>query len=73
MNVIKFKTSLKCGGCVNAIRPYLNKIKGIQSWEVDLNTPDKVLTVTTDSDLTLELQNTIVSSFKDAGYKAELI
>jgi copper chaperone len=73
MNVIKFKTSLKCGGCVNAIRPHLNKIKGIQSWEVDLNTPDKVLTVTTNSELTLELQNLIASSFKDAGYKAELI
>lgn len=73
MNVIKFKTSLKCGGCVNAIRPHLNKIKEIQTWDVDLNAPDKVLSVTTNSEPTSDLQNSIVSSFKDAGYKAELI
>ena len=73
MNVIKFKTSLKCGGCVNAIRPYLIKIKEIQTWEVDLNNPDKILSVNTESDTKAEFINSIVSSLKDAGYKAEVI
>lgn len=73
MNVIKFKTSLKCGGCVNAIRPHLNKIKEIQNWEVDLDNPDKILSIYTDSELTRELHNSILSSFKDLGYKAEMI
>jgi len=73
MNVIKFKTSLKCGGCVNAIRPNLNKIKEIQNWEVDLDNPDKILSIYTDSELTRELHNSILSSFKDLGYKAEMI
>ncbi len=73
MNVIKFKTSLKCGGCVNAIRPHLNKIKEIQHWEVDLDNPDKILLIYTDSEWTKELHNSIISSFKDSGYNAEMI
>ena len=69
---MKFKTSLKCGGCVNSIRPYLEKIKEIKSWEVDLNSPEKILTVQVDKDSD-ELKNTIISSFKQAGYNAELL
>ncbi|OFX85670.1 MAG: hypothetical protein A2W99_06195 [Bacteroidetes bacterium GWF2_33_16] len=73
MNIIKFKTSLKCGGCINAIRPHLNKIDGIQSWDVDLDSPNKTLSVNTEAPSTEDLQNTIIIAFKKAGYSAELI
>jgi len=73
MKVIKFKTSLKCGGCVNAVSPFLNKINDIQEWKVDLNNPDKPLIVSTESNSIIELQDKIQKAFKTAGYKAELI
>lgn len=72
MKVIKFKTSLKCGGCVNAISPHLKKINNIQSWEVDLADPNKVLIVSTETNSISELQMEIQDAFKTAGYKAEL-
>ncbi|MDX9695890.1 MAG: cation transporter [Bacteroidales bacterium] len=73
MKVIKFKTSLKCGGCVNAIRPYLNKISAITSWEVDLSSPERTLIVQTELDSLTSLEDEINTAFKSAGYKSELI
>ena len=65
----KFKTSLKCNGCVQTMTPFLNNTKGIEHWEVDLNDPNKVLTVETDN-LTVE---EIIEVINKAGYKAEII
>jgi len=39
MKTLNFKTSLKCAGCVNAIKPSMDKINEIISWNVDLNNP----------------------------------
>lgn len=41
---MKFKTSAKCGGCVNAITNALKTIAPAESWEFDLTSPDKTLT-----------------------------
>ncbi|MGE0087956.1 MAG: heavy-metal-associated domain-containing protein [Bacteroidales bacterium] len=73
MKVIKFKTSLKCGGCVNAIRPYLNKISDITTWEIDLSGTEKTLIVHTELDSLTNLQDEITAAFKSAGYTSELI
>ncbi len=35
MKTSKFKTNINCGGCISKITPYLDKQKGIESWEVD--------------------------------------
>lgn len=45
MSVHLLKTNLKCSGCVAAITPLLSAESSIESWEVDLAHPDKVLTV----------------------------
>jgi copper chaperone CopZ len=45
----KFKTNLRCEGCVSAIRPHLDGAPGIKSWRADVESPDKVLTVEGDS------------------------
>lgn len=67
--MMKFKTNLKCGGCVQTVRPNLDSIKEIKEWSVDLNTPDRVLTIEADK---LE-ESTVVNAFKAAGYQAERI
>ena len=45
MTETKYKTNLKCGGCVAAVTPHLNGENRIRRWSVDTQSPDKVLTV----------------------------
>jgi copper chaperone CopZ len=48
----RFKTNLRCGGCVAAVKPHLDREPGVARWEVDVASPDKTLTV--DGDATAE-------------------
>jgi copper chaperone len=63
----QFKTDINCGGCVQAVTPYLDANNEIKHWHVDFNGPEKILTVETES-LSDEMIRQIV---KKAGYKAE--
>lgn len=45
MKTLKFKTNINCGGCVSKVTPFLNKQEGVDSWEVDTDNPDRILTV----------------------------
>ncbi|TNE48315.1 MAG: heavy-metal-associated domain-containing protein [Bacteroidetes bacterium] len=68
MTKVKFKTNIKCMGCVNTVTPFLNQAAGIQHWEVDLQDPNRVLTV----DLEDGSQPMVVKeALKEAGYTAE--
>lgn len=69
MNTLKFKTTIKCGGCIATVTPFLNKIEGILTWSVDTNSPDKILTVETESVNPDEITNTL----KTAGYQAVVV
>jgi len=69
MTTLKFKTNVNCGGCIANVMPHLNKVKGIISWKVDISTPLKIMTVETE-DINAEV---IISTMKEAGYKADLI
>ena len=42
---MKFKTNIKCQGCINIVTPVLNNISEISEWRVDLAHPDRILTV----------------------------
>lgn len=66
--MLKFKTNIKCGGCIATVTPFLNDQKNITSWEVDTTTVDKVLTVV--GDATAE---DVIDALKNAGFKAEKI
>jgi copper chaperone len=48
MTTYKFKTNINFGGCVAKVTPLLNNKEGIEKWEVDINTPEKILTVETE-------------------------
>lgn len=60
---------MKCGGCVQTVRPNLDSIQEVKEWSVDLNSPDRVLTVDGD-DLD---ESRIITAVNAAGYKAERI
>ncbi len=69
MKTLKFKTNIKCGGCVATITPFLNNEKGVARWSVDTTSPQKILTVETAGLSAGE----IVGILKKAGYQAELL
>ena len=50
METTKFKTTIKCSGCVANVTPFLNDALGKDNWEVDYNNPSKVLTVVGEKD-----------------------
>ena len=68
METLKFKTNIKCGGCVATVTPFLDDQKEISSWSVDTNTPDKLLTV--EGNMTEEV---VVEALEKAGYKGERV
>lgn len=66
MSTYKFKTTMSCSGCVSKVEKFLNGEKDILKWEVDLNSPDKILTIETEK---LEASQ-IPPLLLKAGYKA---
>jgi len=69
MKTLRFKTSLKCEGCVERISPALNSIKGIVKWQVDLNDPDRILEVLSED----ASEEEIIHAIEQCGYKIERI
>lgn len=69
METLKFKTNIKCDGCVATVTPHLNEAVGEKSWRVDLTDINRTLTVegSEGSDLA------VVEALARAGYKAEKI
>lgn len=49
MKTIRFNTNIKCGGCVAGVTPFLDEAAGKGNWQVDLQSPDRVLTVQTEA------------------------
>ena len=70
METLKFKTNIKCGGCIAAVTPHLNKISDIEKWEVDTVDPEKILTV--EAKQGIDSKN-IIDTLASAGYRAEKI
>lgn len=70
METLKFKTNIKCSGCVDIVTPFLNDEAGKDNWQVDTSNPDKVLTVSTREAIPAK---EIIASVEKAGYKAVLI
>jgi copper chaperone CopZ len=68
METLKFKTNIKCSGCVGKATPYLNNIAGDNNWEVDVQNPDKILTVISGGTVNPE---EIIKAVQESGYKAE--
>lgn len=49
MKTLTFKTNIQCTNCLAKVTPKLNEQTGIESWNVDLEHPDRTLTVETES------------------------
>lgn len=69
METLKFKTSIKCAGCIAKVTPFLNEKLTSEEWNVDIFTPAKILTVTSDKATSGEIEATV----KQAGFEIERI
>ena len=67
MDTLKFKTNIKCNNCVAKVSPYLDESEFISEWNVDLENPDRILTVTGNNISSEYIKETLLK----AGYKAE--
>ncbi|WP_075351111.1 heavy-metal-associated domain-containing protein [Algoriphagus marinus] len=45
MKTQKFKTNINCGNCLAKVTPILNAEPRVKSWEVDLKSEDRILTI----------------------------
>jgi copper chaperone len=63
-----FRTNIKCGGCISKVKPFLDKTEGVKSWSVDLNSPDRILTV--EGEISSDL---IIKAIAAAGYRADKV
>ena len=69
MKTVRFKTNMKCSGCIETVTPFLNDVEQIKKWEVDTNSPDKILTVEFDG----TNEEVIIAKVQQAGFKIEKI
>jgi len=67
MEELKFKTTLKCGGCEEKVTPGLNAIDEIEEWDVDLDSADKILTVFA----TKNVEDKIIEAVEKVGFEIE--
>jgi copper chaperone len=49
MKKLSFKTNIQCGNCLSKVSPKLNEQADIHSWSVDLQDPNRTLTVETET------------------------
>jgi copper chaperone len=49
MNKYTFKTNIQCSNCLSKVSPKLNAQTEIHTWEVDLQDPNRTLTVETET------------------------
>lgn len=68
-NTYKFKTTINCGGCLASVKPILDANSSIEKWDVDINHPDKILTVV----LNGNEPDTVISDVRKVGFSIDTI
>ncbi|MFA8299930.1 MAG: hypothetical protein ACEPOV_07205 [Hyphomicrobiales bacterium] len=68
MNTYKFKTSLKCQGCVDSISPFMNAVSEINDWKVDFNSKPPILEVQSNFDISQRVISIVRSSGFECNY-----
>ena len=72
MNSIQFKTNINCGNCIKSVTPFLNALDEVETWHVNTEIPEKVLTVETDKSAD-DMAQEVIATVSAAGFKIERI
>jgi copper chaperone CopZ len=62
MKTQKFKTNIACGNCLAKVTPILDAESKINSWSVDLQSDDRILTVESDEITADEVFKTVLKA-----------
>ncbi len=68
-NTMQFKTNINCNGCLTKVTPFMEGANGIDDWNVDLLSTDRLLTVQTNGATEKEIEQLV----QQAGFNAERI
>ena len=60
----RFKTNINCNNCIKSVSPFLNELDNVEVWSVDIEDPDKILSV----ELEDENQETVMDAVTKAGF-----
>ncbi|MBI9032932.1 MAG: heavy-metal-associated domain-containing protein [Bacteroidales bacterium] len=69
MEKTAYKTNLKCNGCVAAVSPLLKEFEGIKTFNVDLENPDRILSIESER----MNEEKMIQAVMDLGYQIEKI
>lgn len=69
MDKVQFKTNINCNNCVRSVTGFLNEVDGINHWKVDIDNPDKILTVEGEK---VDIE-AVIEAVEDAGFDIETI
>ena len=64
MKTLQFKTNVMCAACLAKVTPALNEVAGAGNWTIELNNPDKILSVSNDN----SSPAAIINALEKAGY-----
>ena len=64
---MKIKTNAKCAGCSAAIKKALAAIAPAEEWEIDLTSPDRILTYKGTPEPSVDA---VVAAIRAAGFQA---
>lgn len=73
MTELKFKSNIKCTGCLAKVTPLLDAETSIDKWEVDIMIPSKVLTISTPETDVDKITKLVEDTLGKAGFKIEEI
>ncbi len=67
MKILTFTSNIACNGCVSKVKPFLDELEGVIKWEVDIENPQKILTVQSNELSADQIQEAVIK----AGYQLE--
>jgi copper chaperone len=65
MKTIELKTNIMCSSCVAKVTPNLNEVAGETNWKVDIQNPNKTLTISTEG----ISEEEVIHAVEKAGFK----
>lgn len=67
MKILTFTSNIACNGCLSKVKPFLDELEGVVKWEVDIENPQKILTVQSSEISADQIQEAVIK----AGYQLE--
>ena len=67
MKILTFTSNIACNGCLSKVKPFLDELEGVIKWEVDIENPQKILTVQSNELSVDQIQEAVIK----AGYQLE--